>query len=167
MGRKGSFLFVFLQGRCLRGGMCGFFKVGLNCSREAAFARRKRRKAAGGNAKGVSPGPPRAYVRLCERLQCGAALVAEDCQNFRLTRKQSSAKSPHGFLCGLSGSRTGLEERGRVACDSLTFGELLSPNLLHIPHMPNRKNTLCMIYAEGYLFTSASPSAARRTPPAH
>ena len=28
---------------------------------------------------------------------------------------------------------------GRVACDSLTFGELLSPNLMHIPTCPTEK----------------------------
>ena len=31
--------------------------------------------------------------------------------NFRFQRKQPIAKSPHGLLCKLSGSRTGLKER--------------------------------------------------------
>ena len=47
-------------------------------------------------------------MELVERLQCGAALVAEDSFEFPLTRKESSAKSPLGLLCGLSGSRSGL-----------------------------------------------------------
>ena len=41
-------------------------------------------KPPGESQRGLSPGPPRASVRLCERLQCGAALVAEDSLNFRL-----------------------------------------------------------------------------------
>ena len=73
-----------------------------------------RAKPPGESQRGLSPGPPPVSVELVKRLQCGAALVAEDCLNFRVRRKQSSAKSPHGLLCGLSGSRTGLG--GTVVC---------------------------------------------------
>ena len=41
----------------------------------AAFARRKRRKAAGGEAKGASPGPPLSSWEMVARLQSGAAPV--------------------------------------------------------------------------------------------
>jgi len=91
--------------------MCSFFKLGLTCSREPLSRVESGAKPPGETQKGVSPGPPRASVRLCERLQCGAALVAEDSFEFPLTQKESSAKSPLGLLCELNGSRNGLEER--------------------------------------------------------
>ena len=48
------------------------------CLSEAAFARRKRRKAAGGNRKWtIPPGPPLVPMRCEKRLQSWAALVAE------------------------------------------------------------------------------------------
>ena len=66
---------------------------------------------------GFPPDPLLLLLELVERLQAGAALVAQGCSEFPLTRKQPIAKSPHGLLCDLSGSRTGLEVRVRkVAC---------------------------------------------------
>ena len=50
---------------------------------EAAFARRKRRKAAGGKIVDFSPGPPRVPGLNGMRLQALASPVAKDCLNFR------------------------------------------------------------------------------------
>ena len=98
-------------------GMCGLFRLGLNCSRWPLSRVESGAKPPGETQNGVSPGPPPVPFELRERLQCGAALVAQGCSEFPLTRKQPIAKSPHGLLCDLSGSRTGLEVRVRkVAC---------------------------------------------------
>ena len=52
------------------------------CVSEAAFARRKRRKAAGGKIVDFPPGPPAPFLRQVKRLQSLAAPVAEDCFEF-------------------------------------------------------------------------------------
>ena len=83
---------------------------------EAAFARRKRRKAAGGNRKrGDSPrSPPLALLELRERLFCLAALVAEDSFEFPLNAEGILCKIAALFLCLLSGSRMGMVGTGKA-----------------------------------------------------
>ena len=49
-------------------------------------------KPPGESQRGLSPGPPRASVRLCERLQCGAALVAEGSSEFPLNAEAPLCK---------------------------------------------------------------------------
>ena len=66
---------------------------------KAAFARRKRRKGAGGNLKTeIPPGPPLNLFDQITRLHSPAALVAEDFSIFCMLQKKSSAKSPHSVL---------------------------------------------------------------------
>ena len=78
---------------------------------EAAFARRKRRKAAGGKPTWAFPRTPSCPFELVERLLCGAALVAQGCSEFPLSAEATLRKIAALFLCRLSGSRTGLKER--------------------------------------------------------
>ena len=71
----------------------------LLCETKAAFARRKRRKGAGGNLKTeIPPGPPLNLFDQITRLHSPAALVAEDFSIFCMLQKKSSAKSPHSVL---------------------------------------------------------------------
>ena len=79
----------------------------------ALVAQKRNLTSARGNRKsGDSPGPRRGSSRSGERLHRVAALVAEDSFEFPLTRKESSAKSPHGFFWRSRCSRWGL--RGMV-----------------------------------------------------
>ena len=94
---------------------CDFFNVGLLCSREPLSRVESGAKPPGETQKSVSPGSPLASLALVERLQCGAALVAQDSSQFPLRRKEPFAKSPLGVLCGLSGSRTCWWERVRMS----------------------------------------------------
>ena len=69
-------------------------------------------KPPGGIARAaIPPGPPLGFHAVGKAAAFGAALVAEDSFEFPLTRKESSAKSPHGFFGRFRCSRWGL--RGR------------------------------------------------------
>ena len=81
----------------------------------AAFARRKRRKAAGGKIKKIFPPvPPSLLCGSVERLLCLAALGAEDSFEFPLNAEGLLCKIAALFLCLLSGSRMGMVGTGKA-----------------------------------------------------
>ena len=75
----------------------GISRAVFNSSVGAAFARRKRRKAARGKIVDFSPGPPRVPSLSGTRLRALASPVAKDCLEFRWrgSNPPQSRRSPH------------------------------------------------------------------------
>ena len=110
----GAALKLFLGGRGGADARGALFLCCLSFVRRVlSLSRESTKERPGESQKRRFPRTPSGFHAVGRAAAFGAALVAQACLNFRLTRKQALAKSPHGFFWRPRCSRWRLWERGR------------------------------------------------------